>query len=98
MIAYLSYDEKPGIQAVGNTSPDLPPVPGKHKTIYRDYEYVRHGTLSLLAGIDLMNGQVHGLVRDRHRSAEFVEFLRHVDGAYPKRMVIRVILDNHSAH
>ncbi len=98
LVAYLSYDEKPGIQALSPTSPDLPPVPGEHPTTYRDYEYVRQGTLSLLAGIDLLNGHVHGLVRERHRSAEFVEFLQVVDAAYPKQATIRIVLDNHSAH
>ena len=98
MVAFLSYDEKPGIQAMGSTSADLPPVPVEHPTIYRDYEYVRHGTLSLLAGIDLMNGHVHGLIRERHRSTEFTEFLQLVDGAYSKSMTIRIVLDNHSAH
>jgi transposase len=98
MVAYLSYDEKPGIQAIANTSEDLPPVPGQHACISRDYEYKRHGTVSLLAGIDLLTGQVHGLVRNRHRSVEFIEFLRLVDSRYPKQMVIRIVLDNHSAH
>lgn len=97
-ITILSYDEKPGIQAIGLTAPDLPPVPGKHKTIGRDHEYVRHGTLSLLAGIDLLSGHVHGLVADRHRSCEFVDFLKLVDGFYPKKTKLRIILDNHSAH
>jgi transposase len=98
MIAILSYDEKPGIQAIGATSPDLPPVPGKHPSILRDYEYVRRGTLSLMAGIDLLTGRVHGLPVDRHRSREFVQFLTLVDGSYPSTAKIRVILDNHSAH
>ena len=56
LVAVLSYDEKPGMQALDNTAPDLPPVSGKHSTIGRDHEYVRHGTLSLLAGIDLLSG------------------------------------------
>jgi transposase len=98
MAAILSYDEKPGIQAIGNTVPDLPPVPGKHPAIGRDHEYVRHGTLSLMAGIDLLSGQVHGHVVERHRSREFIEFLKIVDQAYPSGMTIRVVLDNHSAH
>jgi len=68
LTAVLSYDEKPGIQAIENTAPDLPPQPGKHPCLGRDYEYVRHGTLSLLAGIDLLSGHVHGLVTERHRS------------------------------
>jgi transposase len=98
LTAVLSYDEKPGIQALENTAPDLPPVPGRHATVGRDHEYIRHGTLSLLAGIDLWNGEVWGLVRDRHRSAEFVEFLRLLDARYPAEVRIRLVLDNHSAH
>ena len=98
LVAVLSYDEKPGIQALDNTAPDLPPVPGKHSTIGRDYEYVRHGTLSLLAGIDLLSGEVLGLVRKRHRSAEFIEFLKLAHAHYPAGARIRVVLDNHSAH
>ena len=98
LVAYLSYDEKPGIQAVGTTSPDRPPVPGEHATVGRDPEYVRHGTVTLMAGMDLLTGHVHRAVVDRHRSREFVEFLRGLDGAYPKNMTLRLILDNHSAH
>ena len=96
--AYLSYDEKPGIQALGTTSEDLPPVPGAVDRIYRDFEYVRHGTLSLLAGIDLLTGHIHGLVAPRHRSREFIEFLKLVHEYYPAHCRIRVVLDNHSAH
>ena len=96
--AVLSYDEKPGIQALENTAPDLPPVPGKHAAVGRDYEYIRHGTLSLLAGIDLLSGEVLGLVRKRHRSAEFIEFLKLANAHYPAGARIRLVLDNHSAH
>lgn len=98
LTAVLSYDEKPGMQALANRAPDLAPVPGQHATLGRDHEYVRHGTLSLLAGIDLWSGEVLGLVRDRHRSAEFVEFLRLADAHYPRGARIRMVLDNHSAH
>jgi transposase len=98
LVAVLSYDEKPGIQAIQNTTPDLPPVPGKHSAVGRDYEYVRHGTLSLLAGIDLLSGEVLGLVRKRHRSAEFIEFLKLAHAHYPSGARIRIVLDNHSAH
>lgn len=94
----LSYDEKPGIQAVENKAPDLPPVPGKHTTIGRDSEYVRHGTLSLLAGIDLVTGKVIGSVEDRHRSREFVDFLKMLDDHYDHDLRIQIVLDNHSAH
>jgi transposase len=98
LVAVLSYDEKPGIQAIDNTAPDLPPVPARHSSVGRDHEYVRHGTLSLLAGIDLISGEVLGLVRKRHRSAEFIEFLRLADAHYPAGARIRIVLDNHSAH
>ena len=98
VVGVLSYDEKPGIQAIGNTAPDLPPVPGRHARIGRDHEYKRYGTVSLLAGIDLLNGEVLGLVRDRHRSTEFIEFLQLADRHYPAGLRIRVVLDNHSAH
>jgi transposase len=97
-IAIVSYDEKPGIQAIATTSPDLPPVPGTYATFSRDHEYKRHGTLSLLAGIDLLTGKVHALVKERHRSREFIEFLKLLDAAYPARTAIKLILDNHSAH
>ena len=97
-VAIVSYDEKPGIQAIASTAPDLPPEPGVHATFARDHEYKRHGTLSLLAGIDLLTGKVHALVRDRHRSREFVEFLKLLDTAYPPKTAIKLILDNHSAH
>ena len=97
-VAIISYDEKPGIQAIATTAPDLPPEPGKHATFARDHEYKRHGTVSLLAGIDLLTGQVHALVKDRHRSREFIEFLRILDAAYPAHTAIKLILDNHSAH
>jgi transposase len=97
-VAIVSYDEKPGIQAIATTSPDLPPVPGTYATFSRDHEYKRHGTLSLLAGIDLLTGKVHALVKERHRSREFIEFLKLLDAAYPARTEIKLILDNHSAH
>jgi transposase len=94
----ISYDEKPGIQAIGSAAPDLPPVPGKYATLGRDYEYKRFGTISLIAGMDLHTGHIIGLVRDRHRSREFIEFLAEVDAHYPQDWHIRIILDNHSAH
>ncbi|MDY7033476.1 MAG: IS630 family transposase [Thermodesulfobacteriota bacterium] len=98
MVAILSYDEKPGIQALQGKAPDLPPVPGKFTVVSRDYEYIRHGTVSLMAGIDLLTGKVHAQVVDRHRSREFVQFLKMVDKKYAPEVKIRIILDNHSAH
>jgi transposase len=97
-VAIISYDEKPGLQAIGNTAPDLPPQPGSHLGWARDHEYKRHGTLSLLAGINLLTGRVHASVENRHRSREFVGFLKKLDAAYPTDTAIKLILDNHSAH
>jgi len=97
-VAIVSYDEKPGIQAIATTAPDLPPEPGVYATFTRDHEYKRHGTLSLLAGIDLLTGKVHALVKERHRSREFIELLKVLDAAYPAHTAIKLILDNHSAH
>jgi transposase len=97
-VAIISYDEKPGIQAIDNTAPDLPPQPGSHVSFARDHDYKRHGTLSLLAGIDLLTGKVHACVEDRHRSREFVGFLKQLGAAYPTDTAIKLILDNHSAH
>jgi transposase len=81
--AIVSYVEKPGIQAIATTAPDRPPLPGTSPTVMRDHEYKRHGTLTLMAGIDLLTGQVHALVNDRHRSREFIKFLKLLDAAYP---------------
>ncbi len=97
-VAIISYDEKPSIQAISNTAPDLPPKPGSHVSFARDHEYKRQGTLSLLAGIDLLTGKVHACVEDRHRSREFVGFLKQLNEAYPADTAIKLILDNHSAH
>lgn len=97
-ITTLSYDEKPGIQAIKHTAPQLQPVAEEHPTIQRDHEYERLGTVSLLAGIDLHTGIVIPIVRDQHRSKEFIEFLSEIDNHYPKDWLIRIILDNHSSH
>ena len=94
----VSVDEKPGVQALGLTAPDLPPVPDKAATLGRDYEYVRHGTVSILAGIDLHSGHIFERVEDRHRSAEFIELLKDIDAHYPPEALVRLVLDNHSAH
>ena len=94
----VSVDEKPGVQALATTSPDLPPVPGKHPEVGRDYEYVRLGTASILAALDLHDGHLIARVERRHRSVEFVALLKDLDAYYPPTVTIRVILDNHSAH
>ncbi len=93
----LSYDEKPGIQAIATTSDDLMPDE-RHPTISRDYEYKRLGTLSLLAAIDLQTGEAIPLVRDRHSSREYIEFLKLLDDKYQKGDKIRIVLDNLKVH
>ena len=94
----VSVDEKPGVQALGTTAPDRPPVSGKHASIGRDHEYVRHGTLSILAALDLYTGEVIANVEARHRSREFIRLLQRLHDHYPTDARIRVVLDNHSAH
>ncbi len=94
----VSYDEKPGIQAIKNIAAQLQPVPNTHSSISRDYEYKRLGIISLLAAIDLHTGKIIPLIRDRHRSKEFTEFLQELNNQYPDDWKIRVVLDNHSSH
>ena len=93
----VSYDEKPGIQAIATTSPDLPPTMENGVTM-RDYEYKRLGTLSLLAGIDLLTGEAFPLVSETHKSSDFIAFLKMLDQKYSEGDKIRLVLDNHSAH
>jgi transposase len=94
----ISYDEKPGIQALAVTTPDRPPVAGQYPSHLRDYEYVRLGTVSLLAGLDLHSGKVVEIVSDTHKSADFIAFLKKLDQTYLPHQKIRLVLDNHSAH
>jgi len=93
----LSYDEKPGIQAIANTSPDRMPTSANGYR-QRDYEYKRLGTLSLLAGIDLLTGEAIPFISETHKSSDFISFLSLLDAKYPEGEIIRLILDNHSAH
>ena len=93
----ISYDEKPGIQAIANKYADYTPTK-EHGFVRRDYEYIRLGTLSLLAGIDLLTGEAIPLISESHKSADFIEFLKILDKKYPEGDTIRLILDNHSAH
>ncbi len=93
----VSYDEKPGIQAISNTSEDLRPSENNSE-VYRDYEYKRFGTVSLLAGIDLLIGEAIPLVSETHKSADFIEFLKILDKKYPAQDKIRIILDNLDVH
>jgi transposase len=97
-VAILSYDEKPELQALAPTAPDRPPQRGRHPTVQRDHEYKRLGTVTLSAAVDLVSGVVHHALTQRHRSCEFVAFLRRLDARYPAEWRICLLLDNHSAH
>jgi transposase len=97
-VIVVSYDEKPGIQALGNTAPDLRPEPYRYPGVGRDYEYVRHGTLSLLAGINLISGEVTASACDSHKSSDFTAWLDKLDTRYAYAEKIKIVLDNHSAH
>ncbi len=93
----LSYDEKPGIQAISATGEDLQPNED-NGTIKRDYEYKRLGTVSLLAGIDLQTGEAIPLVSDTHNSSDYIRFLKMLDKKYPAGDKIRLVLDNLKVH
>ena len=97
VVHVVSYDEKPGIQAIANVADDLPPTE-ENGTIKRDYEYKRLGTVSLLAGIDLQTGEAIPLVSDSHNSSDYIEFLKILDAKYPKGDTIRLVLDNLKVH
>jgi transposase len=94
----VSVDEKPGVQAIATVAPGLPPRAGQYKSVGRDYEYKRMGTVSILAALDLHTGEIIAQVHDRHRSREFIELLEELDSRYPKESTVRIVLDNHSAH
>ena len=97
MVHTVSCDEKPGIQAIATTGEDLRPTVG-NGYVMRDAEYKRLGTLSLLAGIDLLTGEAIPYVSTTHKSSDFIELLKKLDDRYPKRDIIRIVCDNHSAH
>jgi len=94
----VSVDEKPGLQAIANTAPDLLPVAGQHPDVARDHEYKRLGTCSILAALDLHDGHVIAHVEHRHRSVEFIALLKDLDSHYPPECTLRLIMDNHSSH
>lgn len=93
----VSYDEKPGMQVISNVDEDLPPRKGAG-FVARDYEYKRKGTVSLLAGLNLVDGHVTHIIRDSHSSQDFIEFLEKMMSEYPEAERFRIVLDNHSVH
>lgn len=97
MVHTVSCDEKPGIQAIATTGDDLRPT-AKTGCVYRDAEYKRLGTLSLLAGIDLLTGIAIPVVSETHKSSDFITLLKKLGVLYPEGDIIRIVCDNHSAH
>jgi putative transposase len=91
----LCVDEKTGVQALGRKSPDKSVRPGT--AARREFEYIRHGTKSLLAALAVHEGTVTGVCYDRHSNAEFLDFLRILDRAYPSGE-LHLIVDNLSVH
>ncbi len=92
----LSIDEKSQIQALDRTQPGLPLKPGKCGTMTHDYK--RHGTTTLFAALNVLEGTVIGRCMQRHRHQEFIRFLNAVEAEVPAGKVIHVILDNYRTH
>ena len=91
----LSVDEKSQMQALDRTQPGLPLKPGKAGTMTHDYK--RHGTTTLFAALDVLQGTVISRCMQRHRHQEFIRFLNAVERAVPAGKVVHAILDNYAA-
>ena len=92
----LSVDEKPQIQALDRTQPGLPVKKGRCATMTHDYE--RHGTTTLFAALNVLDGTVLGRCMQRHRHQEFLRFLNAVEAAVPAGKLVHCILDNYGTH
>ena len=92
----LCVDEKSQIQALDRTQPALPMRSGLTET--RTHDYVRHGTTTLFAALNVLEGTVIGSCKPRHRHQEFLEFMEEVDRKVPKRLEIHLVLDNYGTH
>jgi transposase len=89
-------DEKSQIQALERSQPLLPLGPGRPER--RSHEYVRHGTLSLFAALDVKTGQVLSQCRARHTHREFLDFLKRIETTVPAELSIHAVLDNYATH
>ena len=92
----LCVDEKSQIQALDRTQPLLPLAPGIAER--RTHDYARHGTTSLFAALDVATGEVIGQLHRRHRSDEFLQFLRVIETNVPSDLAIHLIMDNYGTH
>jgi hypothetical protein len=92
----LSVDEKPPIQALDRTQPGLPVTPGRYATMTHDN--ARHGTTTLFAARNVLEGTVLGRCMQRHRHQEFLRFLNAVEAAVPAGKLVHAVLDNYGSH
>jgi putative transposase len=92
----LCVDEKSQIQALDRTQPVLPMGLGYVEGI--THQYVRHGTLTLFAALDLATGEVITQCKKRHRHQEFLQFLKHIEANVPKKLDIHLVVDNYATH
>ena len=92
----LCVDEKSQIQALDRTQPMLPLAPGIAER--RTHDYMRHGTTTLFAALDIATGEVIGEVHRRHRSSEFVRFLRTIEASVPSYLDVHLVMDNYGTH
>lgn len=92
----LCVDEKSQIQALDRTAPILPLRPGLPERQTHDYK--RHGTTTLFAAFNILNGKVIGTCQDRHRSREFIRFLHHLEAKLPTDQEVHLIMDNYCTH
>jgi hypothetical protein len=92
----LCVDEKSQIQALDRTQPMLPLASGIPER--RTHDYMRHGTTTLFAALDIATGEVIGEVHRRHRSSEFVRFLRTIEASVPSNLEVHLVMDNYGTH
>jgi len=92
----LCVDEKSQIQALNRTQPGLPLKKGRCGTMTHDYK--RNGTTTLFAALDLLDGKVIGDFHKRHRHQEFLKFMRHIDGEFPREKTLHVVMDNYGTY
>lgn len=92
----LAVDEKSQMQALDRTAPMLPMMPGTPGR--QTHDYVRHGTTSLFAALDIATGKVIGQTQRKHRHQEFLRFLRTIDAATPAELDLHLVLDNYATH
>src|SRR5207244_3743461 len=92
----LSVDEKSQIQALDRTQPGLPMKKGRGETMTHDYK--RHGTTTLFAALNTLDGTVLSQCRDRHTNEDWIAFLGQIDRPTPKEHQVHIIADNYAAH